>query len=112
MDKFIGYTCSLCGHEYGPNEVTYTCPKDGGNLDVVLDYASIRKNYTVEAITSGAEASLWRYLPLLPVPDPGGVGTPLRAAGWTPVFSPPRLAKRLGAPAALGNPYIRGERGL
>ena len=38
MGKFIGYRCSLCGTEYAPNEITYTCPKDGGNLDVVLDY--------------------------------------------------------------------------
>ena len=30
------------------------------------------------------EGSLWRYLPLLPVGDPGLAGTPLRAAGWTP----------------------------
>ena len=96
MNKFLGYHCSLCEQEYAFNEVQYTCPKDGGNLDVVLDYAAIRKNYKPEDITSGVEASLWRYLPLLPVPDPGGLGTPLRAAGWTPVFSPPRLAARLG----------------
>ena len=96
MNKFLGYRCSLCEQEYAYNEVQYTCPKDGGNLDVVLDYATIRKNYKPEDIISGTEASLWRYLPLLPVPDPGGLGTPLRVAGWTPVFSPPRLAARLG----------------
>ena len=96
MNKFLGYRCSLCGQEYAFNEVQYICPKDGGNLDVVLDYTGIRKEYQVKDITSGMEASLWRYLPLLPVPDPGGLGTPLRAAGWTPVFSPPRLAARLG----------------
>ncbi len=38
MNKFVGYRCSLCGEEYSPDAVTYTCPKDGGNLDVVLDY--------------------------------------------------------------------------
>lgn len=43
MGKFLGYCCSICQTEYGPVEVTYTCPKDGGNLDVVLDYESIRK---------------------------------------------------------------------
>ncbi len=96
MQKFLGYQCSLCGQEYTPDEVTYTCPKDGGNLNVVLDYANIRKNYTPEDILGGNEPSLWRYLPLLPVPDPGGNGTPLRAAGWTPVFAPGRLAQSLG----------------
>ena len=39
---------------------------------------------------------MWRYLPLLPVSDPGGLGTPLHAAGWTPVFAPPRLRAEQG----------------
>jgi threonine synthase len=96
MDKFLGYKCSLCGQEYSSAEITYTCPKDGGNLDVLLDFATIRKNYQPEDILTSAEPSLWRYLPLLPVLDPGGIGTPLRAAGWTPVYSPEALAKSLG----------------
>jgi len=94
--NFLGYKCSLCGHEYGPNEVTYTCPADGGNLDVVLDYEAIRKKYRIEDVTSRTDFSLWRYLPLLPVSDPGGEGTPLRTAGWTPTFTPTVLAKELG----------------
>ncbi len=96
MDKFLGYKCSLCGQEYGPGEITYTCLKDGGNLDVILDFTTIRKNYRPEDILTSAEPSLWRYLPLLPVFDPGGIGTPLRAAGWTPLYSPDALAKSLG----------------
>jgi threonine synthase len=95
MNKFLGYKCSLCGQEYGPAEITYTCPKDGGNLDVILDFASIRKNYRPEDILTSAEPSLWRYLPLLPVSDPGGIGTPLRAAGWTPLYSPEALTESL-----------------
>ena len=96
MSIFTGYRCSLCNTEYLPGQVTYTCPKDGGNLDIVLDYDAIRQKFQPEDLTSRAEDSLWRYLPLLPVPDPGGLGTPLRAAGWTPVFALPRLAKKLG----------------
>ena len=97
MEKtFVGYRCSLCGKEYGPEDAQYTCPADGGNLDVVLDYEGIRKKYQVEDITTRTDASLWRYLPLLPVTDPGGEGTPLRAAGWTPLYQPPALAKTLG----------------
>jgi threonine synthase len=96
MEKFTGYRCSLCGHEYGPQEVTYTCPADGGNLDVALDYDGINRYITPEQFNGTGEASLWRYLPLLPVPDPGGASTPLRAAGWTPVFAPPRLRLALG----------------
>jgi hypothetical protein len=43
MKNFIGYKCSQCGAEYLQGQVTYTCPKDGGNLDVVLDYDSSPK---------------------------------------------------------------------
>jgi threonine synthase len=96
MKNFIGYKCSQCGAEYLQGQVTYTCPKDGGNLDVVLDYDSIQKKFQPEDLTSRTESSLWRYLPLLPVNEPAGDSTPLHAAGWTPVFHLPRLAKKLG----------------
>jgi len=96
MTKFVGYRCSLCKTEYLPGQVTYTCPRDGGNLDVVLDYDTIRQKFQPGDLTSRSEGSFWRYLPLLPVPDPGGEGTPLRAAGWTPVFTLKRLAEKLG----------------
>lgn len=92
----LGYRCSLCSAQYGLDEVQYTCPTDGGNLDVVLDYQGIKSKTTPSGIFSSRELSLWRYLPLIPTPDPGGVSTPLRAAGYTPVFAPPRLAGELG----------------
>jgi len=96
MSKFVGYQCSLCGTEYLPGQVTYTCPKDGGNLDVIPDFDAIRKKYHPEDITSRNEPSLWKYLPLLPVGEPKGSATPLHAAGGTPVFALPRLAEKLG----------------
>lgn len=105
MNNFLGYRCSLCGEEYQPDEVQYLCPRDGGNLSVVLDSSALRQNYQPEDIFSATEQSLWRYLPLLPVQDPGGSGTPLRAAGWTPVFSPPRLAEELN----LNHLWIKDE---
>ncbi|QRN82813.1 threonine synthase [Chloroflexota bacterium] len=94
--KFSHYQCSLCGAEYGPDEVTYTCPKDGGNLNVILDYEALKAKYSPDKFMNLPEASLWRYLNLLPVGDPGGLGTPLRRAGWTPVYQPTRLAEKLG----------------
>jgi threonine synthase len=94
--KFSHFTCSLCGAEYGPEDVTYTCPKDGGNLNVILDYEALKAKYSPDKFMDLPEASLWRYLNLLPVEDPGGLGTPLRRAGWTPVYQPQRLAKKLG----------------
>jgi threonine synthase len=95
MSKFTGYRCSVCQTMYGPEEVTYTCPKDGGNLDVILDYEAIKKT-SLDDLILKEDQSLWRYLPMLPVSDPGGRATPLRAAGWTPMFSPAPLAQQLG----------------
>jgi threonine synthase len=96
MEKFIGYRCSLCQHEYQPFEITYTCPRDGGNLNVILDYAGIADIVKPRDIFTSNERSLWKYLPLLPVNDPGGTNTPIHAAGYTPFFEVPRLARAIG----------------
>jgi len=105
MNKFVGYICSLCKTEYAPDEVTYTCPKDGGNLDVVLDYDAIKNKYEPEDILSRSGSSLWSFLPLLPVSEPPGEATPLHAAGGTPVFHLPRLAETL----KLQNLWLKDE---
>ncbi len=104
-ETFVGYRCSLCGKEYSASEPLYVCPQDGGNLDVVLDYDAICKKYRVEDITARTEESLWRYLPLLPVDDPGAEGTTLRSAGWTPTYTPPQIKKQLG----LQNFWVKDE---
>ncbi len=104
-EKFAGYRCSLCGRSFAPDEVTYTCPQDGGNLDVVLDYPALKRSQSPEQIFAGKESSLWRYLPLLPVQDPGEVGTPLRQAGGTPVYHLPRLGQKIG----LNNLWLKDE---
>ena len=94
--KFVGYQCSICGKTYSPDEVTYKCTVDGGNLDVLLDYDGINKEGKLKEITSSKDSSLWRYLPLLPVGDPGFEGTSLRVAGGTPVLTPIKLGAELG----------------
>ncbi len=93
---FAGYRCSFCGAEYGPEEELYNCPRHGGNLDILLDTDRIRRTIRPEDIRSSQERSLWRYLPLLPVPSPGGLETPLWAAGGTPTYFLPALASQLG----------------
>ena len=95
-EDFIGYHCSICGKEYDPVDFLYTCPADGGNLDVVLDYSSITHRIQWGDVPNSREESLWRYLPLLPVSDPGGDFTPLHGAGWTKMYQPPLLKKQLG----------------
>ncbi len=105
MSKFLGYRCSLCRTEYGPEDVTYTCPKDGGNLDVVLDYAALRGKFQPADILSRTDYSLWRYLPLLPVHEYPGSATPLHVVGWTPVHS----LKRLGEALELNQLWLKDE---
>ena len=105
MKKFLGYRCSICEGEYSPEGLLYTCPKDGGNLDIVLDIANIRGEYKPENVINTDENSLWRYLPLLPVQDPGFQNTPLHAAGCTPVYDPIGLGEELG----LRQFYVKDE---
>jgi threonine synthase len=62
----------------------------------VIDYEYLSHKYQPEDITSRTDFSLWRYLPLLPISDPGGERTPLHHVGWTPLYSPPTLQKSLG----------------
>jgi threonine synthase len=96
MNHFLGYQCSLCGEEYLPDQLQYTCPVDGGNLDVVLDYDYIQHQYSPNSVIDDSENSLWRYLALLPVTDPGGSYTPLHSAGFSPVYALDRLAGEIG----------------
>jgi len=105
LGTFLGYRCSMCGAEYDPDAVTYTCPVDGGNLDITLDYERIRDRTILSDLMASTESSIWRYLPLLPVDDPGHLDTPLRAVGWTPLFAPSRLAEELG----LSNLWLKDD---
>ena len=102
MSNFLGYQCSLCGQKYGPNEVEYICPKHGdmGNLDVMLDYAAIKRAASPDSISASRDFSVWRYLPLLPVSNNGlrelSGSSPLFSVGWTPLYRADRLAAALG----------------
>ncbi len=102
--KFF-YRCSLCDSEYDASQVTYTCPKDEGNLNVILDYEQIRSSITPSHIFQSQEYSIWRYEPLLPVSDPGYQFTPYHWVGMTPVFAVPVLAQKLG----LSQLWIKDE---
>lgn len=102
---FLGYQCSICNTTYEPEGVTYTCPRDGGNLDVLLDIKSMQKRLDPRKLTEVREPSLWRYLPLLPVDSPGSPSTPIWAVGWTPVFNLERLGQVLG----LGYLWLKDE---
>jgi len=83
--------CRECGREY-PLTATHVCEFDFGPLEVVYDYAHIKKSMTRSAIESRPH-TMWRYRELLPVADGPTVGTQV---GFTPLIKADRLAKALG----------------
>jgi len=90
MEKFTGYQCTLCGETYNPDFEGYICPKDGGNLDVILDFDAIKRQNPIENILNSNDHSIWRYLPWIPIKNPVGVQTPMQFVGGTPMFLHPR----------------------
>ncbi len=95
--RFAGYHCSHCNAIYPPDPIRYTCPQDGGNLDVLLDYPSLRQRLSHRKIFTSPLPSIWRYAPLLPVNLPTEfLTTPLGAVGHTPVYHLRRLGESLG----------------
>jgi len=105
MSMIYRLQCSLCGEEYSSADVKYNCPVDGGNLDVHLDLETLKSNLSMDMILNSEDRSMWRYLPLLPVEDPGYEGTPLRRVGWTPVYRPTQLLAERG----LTQAWIKDE---
>ncbi|GAP39980.1 threonine synthase [Flexilinea flocculi] len=105
MNNFLGYQCSLCGKTFDASYQGYVCDADAGNLDVILDYQRIRASVQPEDLFASREPSLWRYLPLLPVNDPGYQQTALHTAGWTPVYHAPSIAQQIG----IRNLWIKDE---
>lgn len=96
LGQLMGYQCSKCGTIFNPDEVVYTCPEDHGNLDILLDLRRLRESFSTGSFKENPERSIWRYLPLLPVGDPGHQNTALRSVGWTPLYRSLRLARKLG----------------
>ena len=86
----------VCGTEYNPDEVKYTCSKCGndGVLEVIYDYEEIKKHFSKDSLKNNIIFDMWRYLPLLPINDPLKIG-PLKV-GWTPLYEPERIEKNLG----------------
>jgi threonine synthase len=101
MDHVLGLKCTICGAEYGVDEVEYVCPKHGndGILNVIYDYGLIAQRLSPNQLAHDSTRSIWRYLPLLPVnPETTQqlvAGTVMASVGWTPLYPAPRLAADL-----------------
>jgi len=90
--------CLLCGAEFQPQEVDYTCSTcgEGGILEVLYDYDRIALLLQRENLAHDDDRSIWRYKPLLPV-EPDSPRPPL-AVGWTPLYPVERLRHALHLP--------------
>jgi threonine synthase len=102
MKHLLGLRCTICGAEYGVDQVEYVCPRHrhDGILDVIYDYEQIARRTSPSQLSRNPDRSMWRYLPLLPV-DPLMSrrlveDTVVGCVGWTPLLLAPRLAVGIG----------------
>jgi len=102
MQKLQGLKCINCGKEHQISETRYVCKSCSGNLQVVYDYASIKKDFTRKKLQE-SERSIWRYSDILPVSN-SDFRTPLQV-GWTPLYPSRNIGKKLG----LANLYIKDD---
>ncbi len=105
MDHILGLKCSLCGREYGLNEIEYVCPKHGdlGNVDVVYDMRRVARQVSKRKLADDRDYSIWRYRALLPI-ESDSSALPLQI-GWTPLYR----SKQLGDSLEMPNLYIKDD---
>ncbi len=99
VKNILGLQCVECSREHPPDLPSYVCPSCGGNLDVIYNYAAIRKELSRGSLAADGNLTIWRYRPLLPLGDDSRA-LPL-PVGWTPLFNCPRLAGELGVSQLL-----------
>ena len=102
MKYVLGAKCVRCGKEYEavPGLTTCAC---GGILDIVYDYAAIRRDFSPKDLAACRDNTMWRYRPFLPVEE-GSAPPPLRV-GWSPLYKADNLARALG----LKTLYIKDD---
>lgn len=94
----IGFRCCTCNAVFAPDQITYTCPADGGNLDAVYDYECMQSELDPQSIARSPDRSIWHYAPLLPVElktENSKPNTPLASLGWSPLYRAPALEREL-----------------
>jgi len=105
MSNIKKLKCLICGAEYQPDEVRYTCPKcgDEGVLEIIYKYEDMKKNFNINYLKNNNDYSMWRYLPILPIDEPEKIG-PLKV-GWTPLYD----AKRIREDLNISNLWIKDD---
>src|SRR5213593_3359716 len=91
MSYVTGLRCRECGGET-PVAPLHVCETCFGPLEVVYDYAAVRRVLTHQLIASRPR-NLWRYRELLPIEGEPQAGL---HSGFTPLVRADRLAAALG----------------
>lgn len=95
-----GLRCLRCGRSYAYGEIEYTCPcrpnrgSDVGSLDVLYDYAEVRRQIDPATLVGERTDSIARYWPLLPIASHASL--PPTAVGGTPFYHAWRLGNSMG----------------
>jgi threonine synthase len=95
MEHVTTLECTICGAEYDPDQIIYTCPEHEGVkgiLEVKYDYDVIHDNF--DANLDGNIQSEWKYEAFLPVHDEAERVT--LNEGGTDLFDAPTLSDELG----------------
>jgi threonine synthase len=90
------FRCTLCDRTFPPSEDLFTCPHCGelGILDIEYDYERMKELVNTIYFRNHRDRSMWRYLPMLSIK--GNQSASALRVGATPLYSAPRLGKRIG----------------
>ena len=104
---FTGFVCVKCGAAYPPDRDLLLCPACDNLLEAEYDYARLARDLDRDGLWR-RPPTVWRWVELLPVRDPGQVVT--LGEGGTPLLRSERLARLCGVRElwiksdATGNP--------
>ena len=92
-EAILGLHCYQCSWEGPAEPFSYICPTCGKNLEFIYDYDVIATSCGPLSLNKDHDASMWRYLPLLPV-KAAPANKSLRVGG-TPLVDYPNIASEL-----------------
>lgn len=95
MDHVTTLECTVCGAEYDPEQIIYTCPEHegvAGILEVNYDYDIIHDKFNENL--DGTIPSQWKYEAFLPIHEDAEPVT--LNEGGTSLFETPNLSNVLG----------------
>jgi threonine synthase len=95
MNYYTHLECSKCGKKHDADVIQTVCKDCGKPLFARYDLKAVSESVTKEDLAN-KEASMWRYLELLPVKQQKNVIS--LGEGWTPLIPVRRLGKCIGLP--------------